>query len=367
MRVIMTDNACKFITPLTFETITRHRAYTGEFDPGLAPDIIEHIDLAGWADEFVIAPATANTMAKIAYGISDNLLTSTALVFQKPIIFAPAMNVDMYADFTTQENMRRLLRMGHRIIEPGVGEMACKASGKGRMSEPEDIIEYLFADKILAGIRVLVTAGPTVEPIDPVRFISNRSSGKMGAAIARKALEMGADVDVVAGPVTADLSGLKVTSVQTATEMLNAVKDKLGNSDILIMAAAVADYRPADYSDIKIKKTADDMNIRLEKNPDILINIAPLKKDMQVFTGFAAESNDVRENALKKLEAKKLDFIVANDISRQDIGFETEDNEVSMFFSDGTAVDSGKLPKSGVAEIILEKAYDIFRKKNGTL
>jgi len=245
--------------------------------------------------------------------------------------------------------------------------MACKASGKGRMSEPEDIIEYLFADKILAGIRVLVTAGPTVEPIDPVRFISNRSSGKMGAAIARKALEMGADVDVVAGPVTADLSGLKVTSVQTATEMLNAVKDKLGNSDILIMAAAVADYRPADYSDIKIKKTADDMNIRLEKNPDILINIAPLKKDMQVFTGFAAESNDVRENALKKLEAKKLDFIVANDISRQDIGFETEDNEVSMFFSDGTAVDSGKLPKSGVAEIILEKAYDIFRKKNGTL
>ena len=367
VRVIMTDNACKFITPLTFETITRNRAYTGEFDPGIAPDMIEHIDLAGWADEFVIAPATANVMAKIAHGIADNLLTSTALVYQRPIIFSPSMNVDMYADATTQENLQKLEKLGNRIIEPGVGEMACKAEGKGRMAEPEEIFEYLFADKPLSGIRVLVTAGPTVEPIDPVRYISNRSSGKMGTAIARKAVEMGAKVKVVSGPVTANLGGLDAINVQTADEMLNAVKANLADTDILIMAAAIADYKPADYSELKIKKTSDDMNIRLEKNPDILKTIAGDKQAGQVFAGFAAESNDVRENALKKLEAKKLDFIVANDISRSDIGFETDQNEVSMFFADGSTLESGKIDKSAVASIILDKALEIFRKKNGSV
>jgi len=367
VRVIMTDNACKFITPLTFETITRHRAYVGEFDAGIDPAIIEHIDLAGWADEFIIAPATANTMAKIAYGIADNLLTSTALVYKKPIIFAPAMNVDMFADITTQENMQKLVKNGNRIIDPGVGEMACQAEGKGRMAEPEEIIDYLFGENPLTGVRILVTAGPTVEPIDPVRYISNRSSGKMGTAIARKAMELGANVKVVSGPVTASLDGLDVLNIQTAEEMLRGVKEHLDTTDILIMAAAVADYKPADYSELKIKKNADDMNIRLEKNPDILKTIADSKKSGQVFAGFAAESNDVRENALKKLEAKKLDFIVANDISRSDIGFETDQNEVSMYFSDGTTLDSGKIDKSDVAEIILEKALEIFRKKNGSV
>lgn len=365
VRVIMTDNACRFVTPLTFETITRHRAYVGEFDAGLSPDMIEHIDLAGWADEFVIAPATANTLAKAAHGIADDLLTSTILPYTKPIIFAPSMNVDMYANTATQENIQKLESMGHRFIEPGTGEMACDASGKGRMAEPEAIFEYLCGDKPLNGVKVLVTAGPTAEPIDPVRYISNRSSGKMGLAIAKKALEMGADVKLVAGPVSVSLDGFSAVRVHTAEEMLKAVRDNLADADILIMAAAVADYKPAVYSDKKIKKTADDMTIRLEKNPDILKSISGDKKAGQVFCGFAAESNDVRENALKKLAEKKLDFIAANDISRADIGFETDENEVSLYFADGTSLESGKKSKSTVAELILSKALDIFRKKNG--
>lgn len=367
VRVIMTDNACKFVTPLTFETITRNRAYVGEFDPGLDPGMIEHIDLAGWADEFLIVPATANTMAKAAHGIADNLLTSTILVYQRPIIFAPSMNVDMYADVTTQENMEKLRRMGHMFIDPGTGLMACQAEGKGRMAEPEEIFEYLFGDKPLAGMKVMVTAGPTVEPIDPVRYISNRSSGKMGLAIASKAKEMGADVRLVAGPVTVSLEGFDAVRVQTADEMLAAVRDGLGDTDILIMAAAVADYRPAEYSDKKIKKNADEMSVQLERNPDVLKTIAPEKSDRQVFAGFAAESNDVRENAIRKLSEKNLDFIVANDISRSDIGFETDENEVSMYFADGSVLESGKTDKKQVAGIILEKALELFRKKNGSV
>ena len=365
VKVIMTDNACKFITPLTFETITRNRAYVGEFDPGMDPGMIEHIDLAGWADEFLIVPATANCMAKIAHGIADDLLTSTALVYKEPIIFAPSMNVDMLADITTQKNMQTLIDNGNEIIECGEGEMACKAEGKGRVAEPEEIMEYLFSGKGLNGLKVLVTAGPTVEPIDPVRYITNRSSGKMGVAIAKTAKQLGADVKVIAGPVSVSTDGLDVTPVQTAEEMMNAVKGELESTDILIMAAAVADYRPADYSDRKIKKSDDEMTLTLEKNPDILKAVSSDKKGGQVFVGFAAESNDIRENALKKLESKKLDFIVANDISRADIGFETDENEVTMFFADGRSVESGKIFKSDVAKILLDNALQLYREKNG--
>jgi len=367
VRVVMTDNACQFVTPLAFETITRNRAYVGEFDAGLDPAIIEHIDLAGWADEFIIAPATANTIAKIAHGIADNLLTSTVLPYTKSIIFAPAMNVDMYANKLTQANLKKLEKLGHRIIEPGVGEMACDAEGKGRMAEPEEIFQYLCGDAPLAGINILVTAGPTAEPIDPVRYISNRSSGKMGAAIAKKAKELGANVKLVAGPVSISLEGMNAVSVTTASEMLDAVQENLDKTDILIMAAAVADYKPAEYSDKKIKKNDIEMSIALTRNPDILKTIAPLKKDGQVFVGFAAESHEVKENALKKLEAKRLDFIAANDISRNDIGFESEENEVAIYFADGSTFDTGKVPKVKVARIILDKAFEIYGKKNGSV
>lgn len=367
VRVIMTDNACSFVTPLAFETITRNRAYVNEFQPGVDVGMIEHIDLAGWADEFVIAPATANTIAKAAYGIADSLLTSTMLAYQKPIVFAPAMNVDMYADVTTQENLAKLESRGHRIIEPGTGEMACKADGKGRMSEPEEIFEFLCGAKPLNGVKITVTAGPTVEPIDPVRYISNRSSGKMGLAIAKKAKEMGADVRLIAGPVTVSLEGMNPVRVQTAEQMLAAVREGLAETDILVMAAAVADYRPASYSEKKIKKTAEDMTVSLERNPDILKSISGEKLDRQVFAGFAAESNDVRENALKKLSEKNLDFIAANDISRKDIGFETDENELSLYFADGSSEDTGKVSKSAAAEAVLIRALEIFRKKNGSV
>ncbi|PLX66471.1 MAG: bifunctional phosphopantothenoylcysteine decarboxylase/phosphopantothenate--cysteine ligase CoaBC [Denitrovibrio sp.] len=363
VRVVMTENACKFVTPLAFETITRNRAYVGEFDAGLDPATIEHIDLAGWADEFVIAPATANTIAKIAHGIADNLLTSTILPYKKRLLIAPAMNVDMYANPITQENLKKVEAMGHMIIDPGTGEMACDAEGKGRMAEPEDIFQILTAEMPLKGVKVLVTAGPTAEPIDPVRYITNRSSGKMGAAIARKASEMGAEVKLIAGPVSINLNGLNVTSVTTAEEMLNAVRENLADTDMLIMAAAVADYKPAQYSEKKIKKNNEEMNVPLTRNPDILKTISAEKLEKQVFVGFAAESNDVKENALAKLQSKKLDLIVANDISRGDIGFESDENEVSLYFADGTNLESGKMHKSEVAKLIINRAFDIFRGK----
>jgi phosphopantothenoylcysteine decarboxylase/phosphopantothenate--cysteine ligase len=367
VRVIMTDNACRFVTPLTFEAITRNRVYTSEFEAGLDAGMIEHIDLAGWADEFIIAPATANTVAKAACGIADNLLLSTILVYQKPVIFVPSMNVDMFADVTTQNNLKTLAERGHVIMEPASGEMACKAEGKGRMPEPEEIFSFVTSEKLLKGLKILVTAGPTAESIDPVRYISNRSSGKMGAAIAKKAREMGADVVLVAGPVSIPLDGLNPVRVQTASQMLDAVKERIEDADILVMAAAVADYRPKKYSDKKIKKSDSSMTIELELNPDILHTLSGMKRDNQVFCGFAAESNDLRENALKKLTAKKLDMIAANDISRSDIGFETDENEISLFFADGSSSQSGKVSKSAVAEMILTEALRIFKGKNGSV
>ncbi len=367
VKVVMTPAACSFVTPLTFQAITRNRVYVNEFEAGAEPEIIEHIELAGWADEFIIAPATANTIAKIANGISDNLLTSTVLPYKKPIYIAPAMNVDMYANKATQDNLSRLSELGHNIIDPGTGEMACKAEGKGRMAEPEEIFDAVFSDRPLSGLKVIVTAGPTSEPIDPVRFISNRSSGKMGLALARQAKMMGADVCLIAGPVSADISGLNPVRVQTADEMLSALKKEIDSADILVMAAAVADYKAAEYSDKKIKKSDSDMVIRLSKNPDILKELSSGKKKEQVFAGFAAESHDLAENAKKKLKDKKLDMIVANDISRKDIGFETDDNEVTIYFSDGTSSESGKRSKTGIAELILAQALEIYRKKNGSV
>ncbi|MGE4317841.1 MAG: bifunctional phosphopantothenoylcysteine decarboxylase/phosphopantothenate--cysteine ligase CoaBC [Deferribacterales bacterium] len=367
VKVVMTPAACSFVTPLTFQSITRNRVYVNEFEAGTEPEIIEHIELAGWADEFIIAPATANTIAKIANGIADNLLTSTVLPYTRPIYIAPAMNVDMYANKATQKNLNTVAGLGHIIIDPGTGEMACKAEGKGRMAEPEEIFDAVFSHRPLSGLKVVVTAGPTSEPIDPVRYITNRSSGKMGIALARQAKVMGADVRLIAGPVTADISGLDAVRVQTADEMLTALKQETPSADILIMAAAVADYKAAEYSDKKIKKSDDDMVIRLSKNPDILKSLSGGKRENQVFAGFAAESHDLAQNARKKLIEKKLDMIVANDISRKDIGFETDDNEVTIFFSDGTSADSGKKSKTEIAELILAQALEIYRKKNGSV
>lgn len=368
VKVVMTPAACSFVTPLTFQSITRNRVYINEFDAGTEPEIIEHIELAGWADVFIIAPATANTIAKIAAGIADNLLTSTVLPYKKPLFIAPAMNVDMYANPVTQRNLKTVSELGHIIIEPGTGEMACKAEGKGRMAEPEEIFEAVFpSDAPLKGLKVVVSAGPTSEAVDPVRYISNRSSGKMGVAVAEKALKMGADVRLVAGPVSLDISKFSPVRVQSAEEMLKALRAEVKDADILIMAAAVADYRVAEYSDKKIKKSDDDMVIKLKKNPDILKELSAEKRAGQVFAGFAAESDNLAENAEKKLKSKSLDMIAANDISRKDIGFETEENEITIYFPDKAPINTGKKPKSDIAEEILLNALEIYRIKNGTL
>lgn len=360
VKVILTDNATKFVAPLTFEAVTGNRAYVGEFDERLEPGIIEHIDLAGWADKFIVAPATANLVAKAASGIADNLLTSTLLVYNKPVYFVPAMNTNMFNHPATQANLKTLSERGHIIIEPDSGELACGVSGKGRMKEPEVLYSLINREQILKGLKVLVTAGATVEPIDPVRFISNHSSGKMGIAVARKAVEMGAEVKVVAGNLSVDCSGLDVVKVETAEEMLIAVKELVPSYNILVKAAAVADYAPSEVASQKIKKNDEEMVIKLKKNPDILKEISSLKKHSQIFCGFAAESENLSKNAIRKLNEKKLDMIVANDISRSDIGFNTDENEADIFFSDGTTIHFDKGTKDVLAELILIKAKGLL-------
>jgi phosphopantothenoylcysteine decarboxylase/phosphopantothenate--cysteine ligase len=369
VRVIMTPAACSFVTPLTFQAITGNRVYTNEFEAGIEPEMIEHVHLAGWADDFIIAPATANIIAKIAHGIADDLLTSTVLPYKKPIRIAPSMNVDMYANPVTQKNLAILASLGHDLIDPNTGEMACRTEGKGRMAEPEEIFDYVFCrEKPLAGLKVLVTAGATAEAIDPVRFITNRSSGKMGLAVARVAAALGAEVQLIAGLTSVSTDGFNVTKVQSALEMLEAVKSAAEQTDILVMAAAVADFRVAEYSGTKIKKTDDsEMTLKLIKNPDILKELAPLKKSGQVFVGFAAESDNLEANARKKLAEKKLDMIAANDISRSDIGFETDENEIMVFFADKEPFATGKVSKDAAAEKLLLLAFEIYGKKNGSV
>ncbi|WP_303851448.1 bifunctional phosphopantothenoylcysteine decarboxylase/phosphopantothenate--cysteine ligase CoaBC [Seleniivibrio woodruffii] len=369
VKVIMTPAACSFVTPLTFQAITGNRIYINEFDAGVEPDIIEHVWLAGWADEFIIAPATANIIAKIAHGIADDLLTSTVLPYKKPIFIAPSMNVDMYANPVTQKNLALLSSFGHDLIDPNTGEMACRTEGKGRMAEPEEIFDYVFCkEKPLSGLKVLVTAGATAEAIDPVRFITNRSSGKMGLAVVRQAKALGAEVRLVAGLTSVGTEGFDTVKVQSALEMLDAVQKEIAQTDILVMAAAVADFRVAEYSETKIKKTDEaEITIRLVKNPDILKELAPLKKNGQVFAGFAAESDNLEVNARKKLAEKGLDMIAANDISRKDIGFETDDNEIMIFSSDREPFSTGKVSKDTAAEKLLLFARELYGKKNGSV
>lgn len=361
VRVILTDNAARFVTPLTFESVTGTRAYTGEFDPGLDPELIEHIDLAAWADKFIIAPATANFLAKAACGIADNLLTSTLLAHTKPLYLVPSMNTNMFYNVATQANLKTLAERGHYVIEPASGDLACGTEGKGRMKEPEELFRIIEGEKLLEGKTVLITAGATVEAVDPVRFISNRSSGKMGLAVADKAMEMGARVKVIAGSVTADFSRFDTLCVESAVDMLKAVKELVPECDILIKAAAVADYAPIEASQQKIKKTDGEFVLRMKKNPDILKEIAILKKHTQVFCGFAAESENLANNALKKLNEKKLDMIVANDISRSDIGFGTDCNEADIFFADGGSEHFDKGSKHALAEVILTKAAGLLK------
>ncbi|MCX8083598.1 MAG: bifunctional phosphopantothenoylcysteine decarboxylase/phosphopantothenate--cysteine ligase CoaBC [Calditerrivibrio sp.] len=368
VKVIMTENATKFVTPLTFEAITGNRVYIDDFEVYIEPNSIKHISLIDWSDLFVIAPATANTIGKIANGIADNLLTSTVLARDesKPIVVAPAMNSKMYVNPIFQKNLNTLKDFGFHILEPTTGVLACKDEGVGKMVEPEDIYRYcrLFIRKndLLRGKKVLVTAGPTVEYIDPVRYISNRSSGKMGYALAEAAYENGADVLLISGPTNLK-SFVPVINVESAEQMFNATISVISDYDILIMSAAVADFSVINKSQHKIKKKSENLVLELKQNIDILKELSRYKRDDQIFIGFAAESENLRLNALEKLKNKKLDIIVANDISRKDIGFDSNDNEVHIYFINGKEETIDKMSKQSIASKIINYVCEYVRYK----
>ena len=364
VKVVMTEHATEFVGPTTFRALTHEKVAVGLFDD--PEDPIHHVSLAQEADAFLIAPCTANVIAKIANGIADDLLTTTALATTAPLIIAPAMNVNMYDNGATRYNIGKLHIRGARIVEAGDGYLACGDVGKGRLADIEDIVsatlDELGVRRDLDGRRVMVTAGPTVEPIDPVRYISNRSSGKTGYAIARAAALRGADVTLVSGPVSLPApEGVRVVQVRTAHEMLEAAEEAFRDADIAVFAAAVADMRPRAVSDRKLKKGRDGDElgaIELVENPDILATLAACK-DRQVVVGFAAETNDVVPNAEAKLAAKRADFVVANQVG-EGMAFGTDDNAV--WFVDAEEVEElPRMPKSRLADEILDKAVQFLR------
>lgn len=366
VKVVMTEHATHFVEPTTFRALTHEKVAIGLFDDPSDP--IHHISLANEADLFLIAPCTANVIAKIANGIADDLLSTTALATTAPLFIAPAMNVNMYENAATRYNIGKLQIRGARIIEAGDGYLACGDVGKGRLAEVDDIVSAVLDElgqaRDLAGKRVMITAGPTREPLDPVRYLTNHSSGKMGYALARMAAARGADVTLVSGPVAlAAPEGVHVVSVQTACEMLEAAEDVFEQADIAIFAAAVADMRPEQAACHKLKKgVADDelRTIKLVENPDILATLGA-RKTHQVVVGFAAETNDVVENARKKLTSKHADFVVANEVGAGR-AFGTDDNEASLI--DADSVESlPRMSKERLADAVLDKALQVLEDK----
>lgn len=354
---IMTKGAQAFLTPLTLRTLSGNQVVTEMFTE---PKVwnVAHISLAEKADIFLVVPATANIIGKIANGIADDFLTTTVMASKSRVVFVPAMNVNMYENPILQENIKKLKKVGYEFIAPIEGNLACGYTGKGKMEEPEKIIEYILNDqkKDLANINVLITAGPTIESIDPVRYITNRSSGKMGYALAQCAQKRGATVTLISGPTNLETpQGVNLIKVESALEMFAEVKKHYKTSQIVIKAAAVADYRPKNYQSKKIKKSDDDLFIPLERNPDILAFLGK-NKNKKVLVGFAAETNDLKENALKKIKKKNLDFIVANNVTENGSGFGYATNKVTIFSSQGWEKELPLMSKSDVAENILDEA-----------
>lgn len=362
VRVIMTESAVQFVAPLTFQVLSRHHVFVDTFDEK-DPSVVSHINLADSADLVLVAPATANTIGKIALGLGDDMLSTTLLATTAPVWIAPAMNVHMYANPAVQMNMQTLLSRGVRFIEPGEGQLACGYVGKGRLAEPEEIfaaVERHFKGETrrLEGQRVLVTAGGTVERIDPVRYITNDSSGKMGYAIAKEAVRMGAKVTLVSGPSALPVpAGVELVPVQSALDMREAVLSRFEESHVVIKAAAVADYRSAVIADQKIKKKSDSMTLELIKNPDILQELGTLKKH-QFVVGFAAETERLDEHALDKLKRKNCDLIVGNDVSQEGAGFSGDTNVVRIFDRNGLVEALPILSKKDVARRLLELTAD---------
>jgi phosphopantothenoylcysteine decarboxylase/phosphopantothenate--cysteine ligase len=360
VRVAMTKRACEFVQPLTFRALSGSHVIVDDYAPD-NPDPIAHITFSQTIDLLIVAPATANIIAKFANGIADDFLTSTYLACTAPVLIAPAMNTTMWEHPATQRNLEQLRADGVHFVEPDAGEMACGTIGPGRLSEPERIVraalEILGQSQIvkdLAGERFLITVGATREEIDPVRFISNRSSGKMGFAIAEAALRRGAAVTVVTGVTTVDPpTGVRVVKALSAEEMLKTVASEAGKASVFIGAAAIADYRPAQRAAQKIKKSDDSITLTLERTPDVLSQVAASRANGMLVVGFAAETENVVANATEKLRSKKLDAIVANDVSRADSGFDTATNAITIITND----DSVELPvmtKSEAADRILD-------------
>lgn len=364
VRVMMTSAATEFVSPRTFQEITGNAVFVEMFGDA-AHFHVAHIALADFADMVLIAPATANFLAKAAHGIADDLLTTTILAFDREILIAPSMNTKMFENPATQANLEILKSRGMKILEPATGNLACGISGKGRLPEPVDIcaaIEKIFTGTVLSGKKILVTAGGTVEAIDPVRYIGNRSSGRMGFEIAKAALNAGAEVILISGKSELEPpKNLKFVKVESAIEMREAVLKDFDSVDAVIMSAAVADYRVKNPAAQKIKKSAETLTLELVKNPDILKELGNLKKS-QVLVGFAAETQNILEYANKKLVEKNLDFIVANDVTAEGAGFNVSTNIASIIWRGGEVKNFPKMSKAELAEKIIERVADLLNK-----
>ena len=364
VNVIMTKSATEFVTPLSFQSLSQNYVVCDMFEDPKTWDV-EHISLAKRADVFLIAPATANVIGKIANGIADDMLTTSVMATKAKVLIAPAMNTNMYENPILQRNINTLKELGYNFVEPESGRLACGDTGKGKLASPEtivdEVVKLLSKGQDLKGKSIIVTAGPTVESIDPMRYITNRSTGKMGYSIAKEAIERGADVTLITGPtnLTPPQNLKKLVKIESAKDMYEAVLENLDENDVVIKSAAVADYKPKNYSNKKIKKSDDDLVIELDRNKDIAQEIGKIKNN-KILVGFAAETNDLIENASLKIKKKNLDFIVANDLTKEGAGFGVDTNIVKIIDKEGNITEYPKMKKEEVANIILDKIKELL-------
>lgn len=364
VNVIMTKSATEFVTPLSFQSLSQNYVVCDMFEDPKTWDV-EHVSLAKRADVFLIAPATANVIGKIANGIADDMLTTTVMATKAKVLIAPAMNTNMYENPILQRNINTLKELGYNFVEPESGRLACGDTGKGKLASSEiivdEVVKLLSKEQDLKGKSIIVTAGPTVESIDPMRYITNRSTGKMGYSIAKEAIERGADVTLITGPtnLTPPQNLKKLVKIESAKDMYEAVLENLDENDVVIKSAAVADYKPKNYSNKKIKKSDDDLIIELDRNKDIAQEIGKIKNN-KILVGFAAETNDLIQNASLKIKKKNLDFIVANDLTKEGAGFGVDTNIVKIIDKEGNITEYPKMKKEEVANIILDKIKELL-------
>ena len=368
VKVIMTSLAKEFITPLTLATLAKNPILVDFFDPTNG-NWNSHVDLGLWADAYLIAPATANTIAKMATGVADNLLLTTYLSAKCPVFVAPAMDLDMFAHPITQRNLEALTAIGNKVIEPASGELASGLDGKGRMEEPEKILRYMddyFTTKGLLGRKILITAGPTYEKIDPVRFVGNYSTGKMGFALAESCAKHGADVCLIVGPVQLKTihPNIERIDVESASEMYNAVMDRFYGSDGAILCAAVADFTPVTVADIKVKREKENLQLELKPTQDIAAEVGKMKMGSQFLVGFALETNNEEANALQKMERKNLDFIVLNSLNDEQAGFGYDTNKICILHRSGTKIPFDLKSKAAVADDIVSEIINFQKNDN---